>query len=239
MELFLLPSTIKYDKGEKPNQSLVTIEPCYFGYGTTLGNSLRRVLLSSLPGAAVTAVKIKNVDQEFSAIPDVKEDAVSVMLNLKGLRVKVYSNEPVKLLLKAKGDKIVTAADIEANSDVKIINPELEIATTTSKKANLEMEITVQKGRGYLPVEERDREDVEIGTMMVDAVFSPVRTVGYKVENVRVGEITDYDKLEMEVETDGTITPQEAIEQASQILIDHFSLFITEKPQSEDTAEEK
>ena len=216
----------------------MTIEPCYFGYGTTLGNSLRRVLLSSLPGAAVTAVKIKGVDQEFSAIDDVKEDALRVVLNLKDLRVKVHSDEPVKLKLKAKGAKDVTAKDIEKNSDVEVVNPDLHIATLTDKNAELEMEITVQQGRGYLPVEGRDQEDVEIGTMMVDAVFSPVRSVGYVVENMRVGDITDYDKLVLNIETDGTITPQEAVEQAARILIDHFSL-LTSGTDADEAKEEK
>lgn len=223
MELFLLPKKIKIKK-ESANKATVTIEPCYFGYGTTLGNSLRRVLLSSLPGAAVTAVKIKGVDQEFQSIPKVKEDALNVILNLKNLRVKVMSEEPVKLHLKASGEKIVTAADIEKNSNVEIVNPDLVIATLTDKKSDLEMEITVQKGRGYLPIEERDKEELEIGTIMVDAVFSPVKNVGYKVENTRVGDITDYDKLTLNIETDGSISPQEALSQAAQILIDHFRL---------------
>jgi DNA-directed RNA polymerase subunit alpha len=226
MELFLLPSKINYKKGEKENEAILTIEPLYFGYGTTVGNALRRVLLSSLPGAAVTAVKIKGVDQEFSAINNVKEDALNIILNLKNLRVKVHADEPVKLKLKAKGEKIVTGADIEKNSDVEIINPELEIATLTDKKAEIEMEITVEQGRGYLPVEERNKDEVEIGTMMIDAIFNPVRNVGYKVDNTRVGDITDYDRLTMTVETDGSITPEEAVTQATKILIDHFNLLV-------------
>jgi DNA-directed RNA polymerase subunit alpha len=227
MELFLLPKKINIAE-EGSNKATVVIEPCYFGYGTTLGNALRRVLLSSLPGAAVTAVKIKGVDQEFQAIPKVKEDALNIILNLKNLRVKVYADEPVKLILKAKGEKIVTAADIEKNSQVEIVNPELEIATLTDKKADIEMEITVQKGRGYLPIEDREKEELEIGSIMVDAIFSPVKNVGYKVENTRVGDITDYDQLTLNIETDGSITPKDAIAQASQILIDHFKLFTDE-----------
>jgi len=240
MELFLLPSKIEYKKGEKPHEAILNVEPLYFGYGTTMANTLRRVLLSSLPGAAVTAVKIKGVDQEFSAIDNVKEDALNIILNLKNLAIKVHSDEPVKLKLKAKGIKTVTAGDIEKNSDVDIINTDLEILTLTDKKAEVEMEITVEKGRGYIPVEERDKEDLEIGTMMVDAVFSPVRSVGYKVENIRVGDITDYDQLAMTIETDGTITPQEAVSQATKILIDHFSLLQGEKKEvSKDKEEEK
>jgi DNA-directed RNA polymerase subunit alpha len=226
MELFLLPEKITYKDGEAVNHATVVIEPCYFGYGTTIGNALRRVLLSSLSGAAVTAVKIKGVDQEFSAIPKVKEDALQVLLNLKNLRVKSFSAEPVKLKLKVKGAKKVTAKDIEKNSAVEVVNPDLYIATLTDPKAELEMEITIEQGRGYLPVEERDKEDIEIGTMMVDAIFSPIRNLGYKVENTRVGDITDYDKLTINIETDGTITPRAAIEQAAAILIDHFSLLV-------------
>ena len=224
MELFLLPSKIEYKAGETVNQASLIIEPCYFGYGTTIGNALRRVMLSSLPGAAVTAIKIKGVDQEFSAIPNVKEDALQIMLNIKNLRVKVHADEPVKLHIKVKGEKEVTAADIDKNSDVEVINTDLHIATLTDKKSDFEMEITVQKGRGYLPVEERDKEETEIGTIMVDAVYSPVRNVGYKVENTRVGDITDYDRLTMDIETDGAITPEEAVKQAAAILIEHFQL---------------
>ena len=151
---------------------------------------------------------------------------MNIILNLKNLRVKVHADEPVKLKLKAKGEKIVTGADIEKNSDVEIINPELEIATLTDKKAEIEMEITVEQGRGYLPVEERNKDEVEIGTMMIDAIFNPVRNVGYKVDNTRVGDITDYDRLTMTVETDGSITPEEAVTQATKILIDHFNLLV-------------
>jgi len=229
MELFLLPSKIEYKKGEKPNEAVLEVEPLYFGYGTTMANALRRVLMSSLPGAAVTAVKIKGVDQEFSAIENVKEDALNIILNLKKLAVKVHSDEPIKLKLKVKGAKTVTADDIEKNSDVEIINTDLEILTLTDKKGEIDMEITVEKGRGYIPVEERSRDDLEIGTMMVDSVFSPVRNVGYQVENVRVGDITDYDKLTMNIETDGTLTPEEAVSQATKILIDHFSLLQGDK----------
>jgi len=230
MEKLLLPSKISFEEAG-PSKGILTVEPCYFGYGTTLGNALRRVLLSSLPGAAVTAAKIKGVDQEFSAITNVKEDALCICLNLKNLRMKVFSDEPVKLVLKAKGQKVVTAADFEKNSDVEIINTDLEIATLTDKKAELEMEVTVSQGRGYIPTEERDKEDVEIGTILVDAVFTPVQKVGYQVVPTRVGDITNYDKLMMDIETDGTVTPEEAVKQAANILIEHFSL-LTDKKES-------
>ena len=225
MENLLLPSNISYEETKEPNKAVLTIEPCYFGYGTTLGNALRRVLLSSLPGAAVTAVKIDGVDQEFSALENVKDDILKICLKLKELRLKVHSEEPVKLKLNTKGAKPVTAEDFEKNSDVEIVNPSLVITELTDKKAELNMEITVQQGRGYWPTEERTKEDIEIGTILLDSVFTHVRKVGYKVVPTRVGDITNYDKLVMEIETDGTFTPQEAVEQASKILIDHFSLF--------------
>jgi len=233
MEKLLLPSKISFEKGDGPNVATFTVEPCYFGYGTTIGNALRRVLLSSLPGAAATSVKITGVDQEFSAIENVKEDALEICLKLKDLRVKVYSDEPVKLHLKVKGKKTATAEEFDKNSDVEIINTDLEIATLTSDKATLELEVTVQQGRGYVPTEERSGEDLEIGNIMVDAIFSPVRKVGYKVVPTRVGDITNYDKLIMDIETDGTISPQEAVSQAAKTLIEHFSL-LTEEGKEKD-----
>ncbi|MBI5254745.1 DNA-directed RNA polymerase subunit alpha [Candidatus Falkowbacteria bacterium] len=223
MDKFLLPSKIRYEEIDKNKANLI-VEPLYFGYGTTIGNMLRRVLLSSLPGAAVTAVKINGVAQEFSAIPNIKEDVLEICLNLKGLRLKVFSDEPIKLTLKAKGEKKVTAKDIEKNSSVEIANPDLHIATISDKAGVLEMEITVEKGRGYWPTEERKKQDLEIGTIMIDALFTPVVNVGYQVENTRVGDITNYDKLTMNIETDKTITPKEAIEQAVKILEDHLVL---------------
>ncbi len=229
MEKLLVPSKISYEESENKNKATLIIEPCYFGYGTTLGNALRRVLLSSLPGAAVTAVKIAGVDQEFSAIENVKEDVLQICLKLKELRLKVYSTEPVKLKLKVKGASKVTGADFEKNSEVEIVNPDLVITEITDKKGELDMEITVQQGRGYWPTEERSKEDIEIGTILLDSIFTPVRKVGYKVLATRVGEITNYDKLEMEIETDGTMSPQEAIEQASKLLIDHFSLLTSKE----------
>lgn len=234
MEKLLLPSKISFEtEKNEPNKATLIIEPCYFGYGTTLGNALRRVLLSSLPGAAVTAVKISGADQEFSSVENVKEDALDICLNLKNLRLKVYSEEPVKLFLKAKGKKVVTAADFNKNSDVEIINTDLEIVTLTDAKATLELEVTVQQGRGYLPTEERTKEEVEIGNILIDALFSPVQKVGYKVVPTRVGDITNYDRLIMEIETDGTITPEDAVKQAADTLIKHFSLLKSDQEEKE------
>ena len=223
METIFLPSKMHFAPGAIANESILTIEPLHHGYGTTVGNSLRRVLLSSLPGAAVTAMKIKGVQHEFSTVPGVKEDVLDIMLNIKKLRMRVHSEEPVVLRLATNKVGVVTAAAIEKNADVEIANPELEIATITDAKTPFDMEITVSRGRGYVPTEERDSAPTEIGVIAVDAMFSPVRNVGFRVENTRVGEITNYDKLIMNITTDGTVTPQEAVEQTTKILLNHFT----------------
>jgi DNA-directed RNA polymerase subunit alpha len=233
MENILLPSTIKFEPGARANEGILVVEPCFHGYGTTLGNALRRVLLSSLPGAAVTAVKIKGVTHEFQALPNVKEDVLEIILNLKGLRLKCFSEEPVKLALKVKGGKTVTAGDIEPNADVEIVNPEMKIATITADDGVLEMELTVGRGRGYVPTEERTGEVNDLGTIAIDALYSPVRNVGYRVENTRVGEITNYDRLVMTIETDGTITAEEAVKSSAKILIDYFSILLQSPEGSE------
>lgn len=223
METIFLPSKMHFVPSENANEATLTIEPLHHGYGTTVGNALRRVLLSSLPGAAVTAMKIKGVQHEFQGVDGVKEDVLDIMLNLKQLRLKVHSDEPVTLKLVKKGEGAVTAADIEKNADVEIANPDLHLATITDGKITFDMEITVARGRGYSPTEEREGGRLDIGVIAIDAMFSPVRTVGLKVENTRVGEITNYDKLLMNILTDGTITPQEAVEQATKILLNHFT----------------
>lgn len=224
MESILLPSKIRFAKGERPHEGVLTVEPCTQGYGTTIGNALRRVLLSSLPGAAVTAVKIKGADHEFSTIPDVKEDALEIILNLKALRMKLHAEEPVKISLSVKGEKVVTAKDFSKNADVEVVNPDAVIATLTDPSATFEMEITIGPGRGYRSTEERAKEKLELGTIAIDAMYSPVVHVSYKVEQTRVGEKTDYDKLILDVETDGTVDPREACMSAVGILLDHFTL---------------
>ncbi len=213
------PSLIKTEG----NLGVFEINDIYPGYGVTLANALRRVILSSLTGAAITAVKIKNVAHEFSTLSGIKEDAVEIILNLKQVRFKFYGTEPVKLSLNAKGEKKVTAGDIEAKGQVKIMNPEAHIATMTGKNTELEMEITVEKGMEYLTPESQGKEKKEIGVIFIDAVFSPIRKVGYSVENVRVGQRTDYNKIIFEIETDGSITPEEALDSAVSILIEQFS----------------
>ncbi|MDD3487137.1 MAG: DNA-directed RNA polymerase subunit alpha [Candidatus Moranbacteria bacterium] len=222
MQKVSLPIAPKYtDLGN--NIGKIEIDGCYPGYGTTLGNSLRRVLLSSLPGAAAVSVKIKGVSHEFSAIPNVLEDVIQIILNLKKVRFVSHEDEPVKLTLKEKGEKKITAAQIQCPSSVEIINKDAEIATITDKKGELEMEIEVQKGLGYVPVEQQEREKKEIGLIAIDAVFTPVRRVNYGVENTRVGKRTDYDKIILEVETDGSISPEEAYLKAVEIVIDQYA----------------
>lgn len=207
---------------EDGNRTTFAIEPLYSGYGMTLGNSLRRVILSSLGGAAVTAVKIDSVAHEFSTIEGVKEDVVAIILNLKKLRFRVYSDEPQFIMLTKSGKGKVTAADIKTTSDVEIVNPDQLIATLDNDKVKLGMEIRVEKGRGYVPVEHREGEKLEVGMIAVDAMYSPVQRVRYSVESTRVGQQTDLDRLVLEVETDGTITPNEAVRQAAELLVEHF-----------------
>jgi DNA-directed RNA polymerase subunit alpha len=239
MEDLLLPKKIEYKKGANANEGQLIIEACHPGYGVTIGNALRRVLLSSLVGGAVTGIKIKGISHEFSTIPNIKEDAVEIILNLKKLRLKVNSLEPVVLKLKAKGKKTVKASDIEKNSAVEIGNPDLVLATLTSSDAEIDMEIYVAQGRGYVPTEEKEKNNEGVGVISIDSLFTPVVNVGLKVENVRVGQMTNYDKLIMDITTDGTITPQEAVEQSSKILIDHFKLLAGEETVDEVGNEDK
>jgi len=204
------------------NLATFAIEPLFPGYGMTLGNPLRRVILSSLPGAAVTGVKIEGVSHEFSTIKDIKEDVVDIILNLKQLSVKSHSDEIVSLHLSANGEGVVTAAKFDKNADIEIANPELVIATLDNKNAKLEMDVFIEKGRGYVPVEKRDGAKLAAGVIAVDALYSPIRRVRYNIESTRVGQMTDLDRLIIEIETNGVITPKEAINQATAILVDHF-----------------
>lgn len=216
-----LPTTLTI-KETKDHKATVVMEPCYPGYGVTVGNSLRRVLLSSIEGAAITAFKIEGVQHEFTSLPFIKEDVVEIMLNLKNIRLKVFSDEPIVLNLEVEGEKTATAGDITKNSQVEITTPNAPIATLTDKNATLKMEITVQKGTGYVTVEDRAKEKADIGTVIIDALYTPVLNVGFEIENVRVGEQTDYEKLVLKIETDGTISPEIALHQATNILVEHF-----------------
>ena len=207
------------------------IDGLYPGYGHTLGNSLRRIVLSSLPGAAVTKVKIKGIEHEFSAIDGIKEDVITILLSLKKLRVRIASDEPVVLTLKSKGVKEITAKDIDAPGQVEILNGDLHLASLTDKSAELDMEITVEKGLGYVSKEIIQKERVDIGSITLDAAFTPIRKANYEVENMRVGDRTDFNRLRMTIETDGTITPREALEQAITLMIHQLKAIVgfTEK----------
>ena len=232
--LFPLPKPLKIIKKEE-NKAVFEIEALYPGYGVTIGNSLRRVLLSSLKGAAITQVKIKGVSHEFSTIPGILEDVISIILNLKQLRFKLLINESQKAVLKVKGEKKVTGKDFKLPGQVELINKDCHIATLTTKSAELEMEIQIEKGIGYSPKEAREKASVSaqerlpIGVIPMDALFSPIKKVNYRIENLRVGERTDYDRLFLEVETDGIITPEQALQEALKILVSHFSIFMDEK----------
>lgn len=207
---------------EKGNKGVFHIEGLYAGYGVTLGNALRRSLLSSLPGAAITKVKIKGVDHEFSTLPGMKEDILEFTLNLKKVRFYFTGNEPQTLKIDFKGEGEVKAGDIENNAFARVINKDLHLATLTKKTAKLEAELTVEKGLGYVVAESRKLERVSVGNILLDAIFSPVVKVSYEVEDMRVGDRTDYNRLKIEIETDGSISPSEALYKTAKVLEDHF-----------------
>ncbi len=208
---------------ESANTDTFVIKPYHPGYGSTIGNALRRVLLSSLPGAAITQMKIEKIDHEFSALEGVKEDIVSIMLNVKGIRVSSTSKDPIEIKLEKKGKGLVTAKDFTVPPEVTIINPDHVIATLTDDKAVFELSCTIEQGRGYVPSETQDPKARFIGTIALDAAFTPVERVSFSVENVRVGQATDYHTLKMTITTDGSITPKDALQQAASILRDHFA----------------
>lgn len=214
---------------KKKNQAVFEIESLYPGYGVTIGNALRRVLLSSLQGAAVTEVKIKGAPHEFSTIPGILEDTIMLILNIKNLRFKIYEGESQKVNLSMKGEKEVKGSDFKLSPQVKLVNPETHIATITDKKAEFEVEILIEKGIGYVPKDQRKTQKSEIGSISLDAIFTPIKNVNFQVENMRVGDRTDFDKLSLEIETDGTITPEEAFFQACDILIKHFNIIFEKK----------
>lgn len=221
----ILPSKPKI-VSEQGTSGIYEIDGLYPGYGHTLGNSLRRIILSSLPGAAVTKVKIAGVDHEFSAIKGIKQDVIYILLALKKLRVRVTGDGPVTLTLKAKGVKEVTAGDIEVPGQVEVLNPDLHIASLTDKSAELDMEITVEKGLGYVAKEVIQKERVEIGSITLDAAFTPIRKANYEVENMRVGDRTDFNRLRIAIETDGTITPRVALEQSIALMIQQLKAIV-------------
>ncbi len=209
---------------EEGNRAVFEIEGLWPGYGHTVGNAIRRALLSSLEGAAITSVKIEGVQHEFSTLPGVLEDMVELTLNLKGVRFRMHGPGPYTATLAVKGEKEVTAADIKAPSQLEVVNPEQHIAVLTDKKAALVMDLVVDKGVGYQPVESRQKEKIEIGTIALDAAFSPLRLVNYEVENMRVGERTDFNRVRFHIETDGSVTPREAFLAAAKILQEQFAV---------------
>lgn len=236
MQIVSLPQKPKYTPVDEVSGKF-EILGCYPGYGVTLGNALRRVLLSSLGGAAISAVKIKGVSHEFSVIEGVKEDIVQIILNLKKVRFKMHGDETMKVSLKFKGEGQITAKEIKCSSGIEVVNADQVIASVTDKKTEIEMEIEVSKGLGYVPIEQQERTEKEIGVIAVDAVYTPIRRVNYGVENMRVGKRTDYNKITLEIVTDGSITPQEAFSQATNILVEQFSALVGIEVEKEEIKE--
>lgn len=224
MEFAYLSSSVGIKTiSEDDKNGVFEIEGLYAGYGLTVGTALRRALLSSLPGAAVTEIKIKNVPHEFSTLPGLKEDIVELALNFKKLYFRSHVDEPQVLSLKLKGEKEITAGDIEVNSNVEILNPEAVLGHLTAKDSEIDIEVKVERGLGYVAVEARKSEGrLPIGTIAIDAIFTPVIKVNYTIEDMRVGDRTDYNRLRLEVTTNGTISPSAALHKASNILKDHF-----------------
>ncbi|KKU78232.1 MAG: DNA-directed RNA polymerase subunit alpha [Parcubacteria group bacterium GW2011_GWA2_47_64] len=221
----VLPSKPRVVK-EEGSGGAYEIDGLYPGYGHTLGNSLRRIILSSLPGAAITGIKINGVEHEFSTIHGVKEDVVTIILSLKRVRIAMYTDEPQTLTLSAKGIKEVKASNIEHPGQIEILNPEQHIATLTEKSSELTIEMRVEKGLGYIPKEILQKDRVEIGQITLDAIFSPIRRVNYEVENMRVGNRTDFNRLKIFIETDGSITPKEALEESIGIMISQLKAIV-------------
>lgn len=222
-----LPKSHELIEQISKSRAIFEIEELYPGYGLTIGNALRRIMLSSLPGAAITSVKISNVNHEFSTLPGISEDIVEIILNLKQIKFKMHTDEPQTINLKAKGEKEVRARDIKLSSQVEIANPDVLIANLTSKNASLEMEMQVEKGLGYSGLETRKKDKQEIGSIEVNAIFTPIKMINYYVEDMRVGDKTNYNRLKFDIETDGTITPDEALVSAAKILIEQLKVIVT------------
>lgn len=223
---------------EEEFRGVYEIDGLFPGYGHTLGNSLRRIILSSLPGSAITQVKINGVEHEFSTMTGVKEDVITILLNLKRVRISSHSDEPITMTLKKKGNGVVTAKDIEAPSQIEILSPEQPIAEITNKSTELEIEMTVENGLGYVAREVHQKDKVEIGTIAMDAVFTPIRRANYEVENMRVGDRTDYNRLRIMIETDGTMTPREALEQSIEVMIHQLKSVIGFKEEEVEVPDE-
>ena len=218
-----LPEKVKVVSREG-SKAVFEIAPLMPGYGATIANPLRRILLSSMKGAAVTSIKIKGVEHEFSTIPGVLEDVIEIILNVKKLRFKIHSDGPVKVTVEAKGEKNVTGKDITLTSDTELINEDQHLATLTDKKSVFGMELEIEKGVGYVPVEQQRKEKLPIGVIAIDAIFSPVKIVNFSVDEMRVGQRINYNKVTIEVETDGSIEPEQALKNAAEIITDHFKI---------------
>ena len=225
MSFILLPSKPRVVL-EEDTKGVYEIDGLYPGYGHTLGNSLRRIILSSLPGAAVTSVKIQGADHEFSVLDGVKEDVISIILNLKKVRFQLMTDEPQTVTLTVKGQKNVTAKDIDVSGQIVVLNPDLHIAELTTKTADLTIEMTVEKGLGFISKDVLQKGKVDIGTIAMDAIFTPIRRVSYEVENMRVGDKTNHNRLRIVIETDGTLSPREALEQSVKIMIEQLNAIV-------------
>ncbi len=219
---------------EEETKGVYEIDGLYPGYGHTLGNSLRRIILSSLPGAAITLIKINGVSHEFSMIDGIKEDVVMILLNLKKVRFKLSTDEPQKVTLSVKGPKIVTAEQIKTSGQVEVLNADAYICEITDKNTTLDIEMTIEKGLGFVPKEIVQKGKVEIGTIALDAIFTPIRRVSYEVENMRVGDKTNHNRLRMTIETDGTISPRTALENSIAIMIDQLGAIVDFKPKEKE-----
>ena len=228
-EKFVIPRTVKVEEGATDSYARFIVEPFERGYGTTLGNSLRRVLLASLEGSAVTAIRIENVQHEFSAIPGVQEDVTDIVLNLKKCQVRLNRSEPIIFTFKWKGGGDVTAADVFKGQDIDVFNGDQVVFTATTDTTEAEMEIKVASGRGYVTAEQIELEHAPIGTVYLDANFSPVTKVNFLVEDARVGQRTDYDRLILDVWTNGSISPEKAVEEAAGLLIDHLRILVKQE----------
>jgi len=226
---FVTPKWVTVAEGATDKFARFIVEPFERGYGTTIGNSLRRVLLASLNGSAVTAIRIENIQHEFSAIPGVKEDVTDVVLNFKQCQLRLNREEAIIFSFARKGLGAITAAELFKSVDVDVFNPELVVFTSTSKTTSIEMEIKVAHGRGYVTAEHFELEHAPLGTIYLDASFSPVTKVNFLVEDARVGQMTDYDRLILDVWTNGSISPQEAVQEAANLLIDHFRIFVAQQ----------
>ena len=231
------PKAVEFDEKElTPTYGRFFAEPLERGYGITIGNALRRVLLSSLPGFAITAVRIKGVLHEFSTIPGVKEDVTDIVLNLKEVRLKLHEGDQITASLKAKGEAVVSARDITGGPSLEILTPERHVASL-DKGADLDMELVIKRGRGYVPGERSDEDEEPIGTIRLDAIFAPIKKVNFVVTNARVGQRTDYDRLALEIWTDGSISPREGLTYASRVLRDQMSIFAGVEEEAEVPAE--